>query len=127
MGSSLERRQGIERRNAIRYPLVLPTQLNWIVAGRVRIEEALSRDVSIEGLFVESKSSLEVGSTVNVSVTLPSPGGASPTFQIKGEGTVVRPSGAAESTGLAIAIRLQLAEERAANRRKAIRARVQQL
>ena len=120
----MDRRKGIERRKATRYRLALPTQLKWSVAGSVKTEEAISRDISIEGLFVESKSDLAIGSLVNVSVALPTPKGAPPATRLKGAGAVVRRSIAAgETTGLAIATRLALPEKLPANRSSASKAR----
>jgi hypothetical protein len=121
MDSSLDRREGIDRRKTTRYRLALPTQLKWIAAGSATTEEAISRDISIEGLFVKSMSALAVGSIVNVSVTLPNPGGAVSATQLKGAGSVVRRSEAGETTGLAIATRLALPERRT-TRSKATRA-----
>lgn len=91
-----------ELRRATRYHLRIPIQVSYEPSGGRKTFVAMTRDISIAGLFVTSAEDLAAHTQVDVSVTL-KPAAA---IQLTGSGRVVRRSEATEEVGFAIAVRL---------------------
>jgi hypothetical protein len=62
---------GVERRAARRFSMMLPLKVRFTAGNGVAEKEGETRDVSFRGLYFVIEASLEAGSTIEFVLTLP--------------------------------------------------------
>ena len=78
-----------ERRKTVRYPINGLVQFQWHATdGQTHDAIGTTRDIGRGGVFIESGSIPPVGSTLMISVTLPSESISTATLQLGGAGVV---------------------------------------
>jgi hypothetical protein len=83
----------MDLRKTKRYPLSAPVCFCWEGAGGILQEgEGTTRDISVRGVFVVTKSPPPPGVLLELDVYPPSPNGVPKSMRLHGEGKVIRVS-----------------------------------
>ena len=93
----------LELRNRVRYRLSADAVFAWEGAQRGRmVAEGVTRDISLSGAFVFTRTCPPVGATLELDIHLSSaPGSGGRTVRIKTEATVIRVEHSAAAEGFA--------------------------
>ncbi|MFQ5694999.1 MAG: PilZ domain-containing protein [Terriglobia bacterium] len=81
---------GAERRTAQRFSISLPLEISMASGGKSAAEASLTRDVSFRGVYFSFERELEVGSPIDLVLTLPKELTLSVEIRVRCQGRVVR-------------------------------------
>lgn len=94
----------MERRRHRRYPLQIRTAFAWHDNRKKRHwEVGLTRDISLNGLFVLTSLPLPPGTDISLEVSLPSVEPGTPGLRLTFDGVVIRNVDSCEDPGFAVA------------------------
>jgi hypothetical protein len=92
----------MELRNRVRYRLSADAVFTWDGPSQLLRGEGITRDISVAGAFIFTRTCPPVGATLELDIFLsPAPGGAGRTVRIKTEASVIRVEHSVTAEGFA--------------------------